>query len=204
VEATAAGGTMRLAAGGVRIGAGLVALILGQRLGIIVRDSASTILRQQAWVVISKQVMRKLPSVPYPLFENNAFQARYGLVIREYAQRSITLVDSLLSTVPILLGLLGIAVTLFILAPWLVLALLALFALIGQGQISLPNLAVIMPGLALLSGMTQSLIYIIRSLGESLYYAAALFDFLAAPFGEGAEGDSEGERAAQHAEESGN
>ncbi len=89
------------------IGLGLVVLVLAQRLGIILRDSSSTILRQQAWVVISKRIMQKLPAVPYPLFENNAFQARYGLVIREASQRSITLVDSLLSTAPIFLGMLG-------------------------------------------------------------------------------------------------
>ena len=108
------------------IGLGLVILILVQRLGIILRDSSSTILRQQAWVVISKRIMQKLPAVPYPLFENNAFQARYGLVIREASHRSITLVDSLLSTAPIFLGLLGLAVTLFVLAPLLVLAMVVI------------------------------------------------------------------------------
>ncbi len=108
------------------VGVGLVVLILVQRLGIILRDSSSTILRQQAWVVISKRIMQKLPAVPYPLFENNAFQARYGLVIREASQHSITLVDSLLSTAPIFLGLLGLAVTLFVLAPLLVLAMVAI------------------------------------------------------------------------------
>jgi ATP-binding cassette subfamily B protein len=261
------------------VGLGLVILILAQRLAIILRDSSSTILRQQAWVVISKRIMQKLPAVPYPLFENNAFQARYGLVIREASQRSITLVDSLLSTAPIFLGLVGLAVTLFVLAPLLVLAMVAisipaslierrfsgamyelqehnapnqlrmealtnmqvdaswqrdvriyrsdiiasehawlseayladlkrltarfaglrtmaalvqglgialaltaLFALISRGQISLPSLAIIIPGLALLSGMIQSLIYSVRSLIESLNYAATLFDFLAQPF----------------------
>src|SRR5229473_2308148 len=108
------------------VGLGLVLLVLVQRLGIILRDSSSTILRQQAWVVISKRIMQKLPAVPYPLFENNAFQARYGLVIREASQRSITLVDSLLSTVPILLGLLGLAATLFVLAPLMVVAIIAI------------------------------------------------------------------------------
>jgi mycothiol synthase len=104
----------------------LVALLLIQRLAIIVRDSSSTILRQQAWVVISTRIMHKVPSVPYALFENNAFQARYGLVIREAAQQSITLVDSLLSTIPILLGVLGLAATLFVLAPLMVVAIIAI------------------------------------------------------------------------------
>jgi ATP-binding cassette subfamily B protein len=225
--------------------------------------------------VISKRVMQKLPAVPYPLFENNAFQARYGLVIREAAQRSITLVDSLLSTAPIFFGLLGLAVTLFIIAPLMVLAMLliaipagfierrfshamyalqehtapnqlrmealtnmqvdapwqrdvrvyrsnliarehaaladaylaqlkqltrrflglrsgaaliqvlgfglaltAAGALIARGQIGLASLAVLIPGLALLSGMLGSLIYHYRELLESLTYAATLFEFL--------------------------
>src|SRR6266496_6851607 len=276
-----AGGTMQITPTVVQLGIGLLVLLLVQRLGIIVRDASSTILRQEAWVAISKQVMQKLPAVSYPLFENNAFQARYGLVIREAAQRSITLVDSLLSTAPIFFGLLALAITLFTIAPLLVLAMLliaipagfierrfshamyalqehsaphqlrmealtnmqvdapwqrdvrvyrsdiiarehawlaetyltelkhltarfagqrtlaalvqgmgialalsALFAIISRGQISLPSLAVILPGLALLSGMIQSLIYSVRSLVESLNYSATLFDFLAQPFEE--------------------
>src|SRR5262245_53065452 len=81
------GGTVQVTPAVVQLGIGLLILILVQRLGIIIRDASSTILRQEAWVVISKRVMQQLPAVPYPLFENNAFQARYGLVIREAAQR---------------------------------------------------------------------------------------------------------------------
>ena len=125
-EVIGSGGSVHFTPTVAFIGLGLVILILVQRLGIILRDSSSTILRQQAWVVISKRIMQKLPTVPYPLFENNAFQARYGLVIREASERSITLVDSLLSTAPIFLGLLGLAATLFVLAPLLVLAMVAI------------------------------------------------------------------------------
>ena len=260
-------------------GLALVGLFLVQRLGIILRDSSSTILRQQAWVVISKQIMQKLPEVPYPLFENNAFQARYGLVIREASQQSITLVDSLLSTVPIFLGLIGVAVTLLTLAPLLVvamvlialpaglierrfsramyelqehnapnqlrmevltnmqvdaswqrdvrvyrsdlipreharlaetylhnlkqltarfaglrtlaalvevlglfLALAAAGVLISHQQITLASLAVLLPGMAWLTGMLRSGIYQGRSLFDSLNYAGALFAFLAEDF----------------------
>lgn len=270
-----AGGTVQLTPTVVQLGIGLLALLLVQRLGIILRDGASTILRQEAWVVISKQIMQKLPAVPYPLFENNAFQARYGLVIREAAQRSITLVDSLLSTAPIFFGLLGLAITLFTIAPLMVLAMLliaipagfierrfshAMYALqehtapnqlrmealtnmqvdapwqrdvrvyrsnliarehgaladaylvqlkqltrrflglrtsamlvqvlgfglalaaagvlIQRGQISLASLAVLVPGMALLSGILGSLIYHYRELLESLTYAETLFEFL--------------------------
>jgi len=272
-------GTTQLSSVVAIAGLGLVGLFLVQRLGIILRDSSSTILRQQAWVVISKQIMQKLPEVPYPLFENNAFQARYGLVIREASQQSITLVDSLLSTVPIFLGLIGVAATLLTLAPLLVVAMvlialpaglierrfsramyelqehnapnqlrmevltnmqvdaswqrdvrvyhsdliqreharlaetylnnlkrltarfaglrtlaalvevLGLFlalsaagALISHQQITLVSLAVILPGMAWLTGMLRSGIYQGRSLLDSLNYAGALFAFLAEDF----------------------
>jgi len=254
---------------------GLLAALLIQRVGVIVRDSAATILRQEAWVVISKRIMQKLPAVPYPLFENNAFQARYGLVIREASEKSITLVDSLFSTVPILFGVLALTATMIAIAPLMVLAILvialpaarierqfsrayyalqqhnapnqlrmealtnmqvdapwqrdvrvyqsnliprehaslaeaylaelkrltarflglrggaaliqvvgfglalaAAFFLISQGQLSLASFAVLIPGIAWLSGMTNSFIYQYRSLLDSLNYAQTLFEFL--------------------------
>src|SRR5258708_25924040 len=123
---TAPQGSAQFATAVIPVGIALLVLMLTQRIGIIVRDVANTILRQEAWVVISKQIMQKLPSVPYSLFENNAFQSRYGLVIREASNRSITLVDSLLSTAPILLGLIGLVVSLFSIAPFMVIALLVI------------------------------------------------------------------------------
>src|SRR5216683_2839623 len=125
-EVIGSGDTVRFTSTVAFVGLGLVILVLVQRLGIILRDSSSTILRQQAWVVISKRIMQKLPAVPYALFEDNAFQARYGLVIREASQRSITLVDTLFSTGPILLGLLGLAAALLAIAPLMVLVLLVI------------------------------------------------------------------------------
>src|SRR5258708_6954669 len=120
------GGTVRLSSAATLAGAGLAGLLVVQRLAVIVRDAAATLLRQEAWVVISKRIMQKLPAVPYPLFENNAFQARYGLVIREASQRSTTLVDTLVSIAPIAFGLVALAITLLTLAPLLVLAILAI------------------------------------------------------------------------------
>src|SRR5690349_3252430 len=46
-----AGGTVHITPTVIRLGIGLLVLILVQRLGIIVRDASSTILRQEAWVV---------------------------------------------------------------------------------------------------------------------------------------------------------
>ena len=59
-----AGGAMQITPIVIQLGIGLLALLLIQRLGIIVRDASSTILRQEAWVVISKRIMQKLPAVP--------------------------------------------------------------------------------------------------------------------------------------------
>ncbi len=276
---TGTDGSAQVTAEVVPVGIGIVALLLIQRLGIIVRDASSTILRQEAWVVINKQIMQKLPSVPYPLFENNDFQARYGLVIREASYRSITMVDTVLSTAPIFLGLLGVVITLFAIAPLMVmvllviaipagrieqrfsqamyelqehsaplklrlealtnmlidatwqrdvriyssnllerehaalserylmqlkqltgrffklrigaalvqvvglaLALAAALALLSQGQLTLANMVVLVPGVALLSGMIGAFIYHFRSLLESLAYAQALSEFLATSF----------------------
>jgi ABC-type multidrug transport system fused ATPase/permease subunit len=276
-EIAGAEGQVRLTSSVELIGAAMLAILLVQRLGIIVRDASSTILRQETWVAISKRIMAKLPAVPYTLFENNAFQARYGLVIREASQRSITLVDSLLSTAPILVGAVAVALTLFTIAPLLVLillliaipaayierrfsnamyelqehtaprqlrlealtnmqvdatwqrdvriyqsdllarehaqlaqtylgelkgvtarflglrsgaalvqmvglalALVAALVLIQQGRISLVNLAILIPGIPLLSGMINSFVYSLRSLFESLRYADTLFEFLSA------------------------
>ena len=256
-------------------GLGLAMLLLVQRLAVIIRDTSSTLLRQESWVVISKAIMAKLPAVPYPLFENNVFQARYGLVIREASLRSATLVDTVLTTVPIVFGLLALAVTLLLLAPLLVVAILAIaipaglierrfsealyrleedaapaklrmealttmqvdapwqrdvrvyqsdviarehaalaegyfadlkrlsvrflglrgvaavvqavglalalvaaYALLTHGQLSLVSIAVLVPGMSFLFGMTQSLVYQVRELFASLRYASALFEFL--------------------------
>jgi ATP-binding cassette, subfamily B, bacterial len=284
---TTTGASVRLTPAATIAGAALAGLVLTQRLAIIVRDAASTLLRQQAWVVISRRIMAKLPMVPYPLFENNAFQARYGLVIREAALRSTTLVDTLVSIAPIFFGLLALAITLLALAPLLVLAMIAIaipsgtverrfsdamyqmeehaapgklrmealtnmqvdapwqrdvrvyrsdviarehaalaegyleelrrlttrflglrgaaalvqglgfalaltaaYALLTGGQLTLVSIAVIIPGLSFLFGMTQSLIYQVRTLLESLRYADTLFEFLATEHFEGANSDT--------------
>lgn len=275
LQLTGPQGISRLNAEAPILGIAIVVVFMVQRLGIIVRDASATILRQQAWVDISERIMGKLPSVPYSMFENNAFQARYGLVIREASHRSITLVDSLLSTLPILFGLVALAITLFVIAPLMVLILLviaipatlverrfsnamydlqehnapgrlrmealtnmqvdapwqrdvrvyrsdllrreyirlaksyltqlkhltarflglrsvaamtqvvgmalafaAAFVLLSNGQLNPINLAVLIPGIPLLSGMISSFIYQYRSLLESLVYAQTLFDFL--------------------------
>src|SRR5260370_32274057 len=64
-------GSAQFATAVIPVGNALLVLMLTQRIGIIIRDVANTILRQEAWVVISTQIMQKLPSVPYSFFSNN-------------------------------------------------------------------------------------------------------------------------------------
>jgi hypothetical protein len=63
--------------------------------------------------------MRKMSEVPYRLFEDNAFQARYGLLISQASYRPGVLVDSFVGSVSALVGSLAIAATIFALAPLL-------------------------------------------------------------------------------------
>src|SRR5262245_47998765 len=52
-------GTIQINPTLIGLGVGVLALLLVQRVGIIVRDASATILRQEAWVVISKRIMQK-------------------------------------------------------------------------------------------------------------------------------------------------
>src|SRR5258708_16481957 len=78
-EVIGSGSTVHFTPAVAFVGLGLVILVLVQRLGIILRDSSSTILRQQAWVVISKRIMQKLPAVPSSLFQTNPFHSHTDL-----------------------------------------------------------------------------------------------------------------------------
>ena len=62
------------------------------------------------------------------------------------------------------------------------LALAAVGLLINRGQLTLADLAVLVPGAAFLSGMIGTFIYHLRELWESLAYAQTLFDILARRF----------------------
>ncbi len=109
------------------VGAATVALLVAllfSRLAAVARDASAAILRQESWVVVTKAMMEKLAGVPYPAFENNDFQARYGLVVREGAFRLSVLVESLLTTAIAALSLVVLAATVLSLAPVLVITVL--------------------------------------------------------------------------------
>src|SRR5438128_5650315 len=64
------------------------------------------------------------------------------------------------------------------------LALTVALTLMSQGQMSLANFVVFVPGIPILSGMISSFIYQMRSMLESLSYAQTLFEFLSTKFDE--------------------
>jgi hypothetical protein len=73
--------------------------------------------------------MGKMSEVPYRLFEDNDFQARYGLLIGQASFRPGMLVEAFVGSVSALVSSFGIAITLFALAPLLDVFLLVLIPL---------------------------------------------------------------------------
>src|SRR5215212_2765056 len=100
---------------------GLLALeaVLG-----IVGETATSILQAESAQQVNGRIMRKMAEVPYHLFEDNDFQARYGLLIAEASHRPGQLVQAFIGTLSALVASLAIAATLVAFAPVLVLFLL--------------------------------------------------------------------------------
>jgi ABC-type multidrug transport system fused ATPase/permease subunit len=103
---------------------------------------------------------------------------RSNLLGREHAHLADTYLADLKRLTAQFLGLRGAAALVQVVG--LGLALAAAFVLIGQGQLSLASLAVLVPGVALLSGMVGAFIGHLRELLESMRYAQTLFEFLSA------------------------
>src|SRR4051794_30886600 len=108
---------------------GLFALLALETLLRIVNETATTILKAESAQQVNARIMRKMSEVPYRLFEDNDFQARYGLLISQASYRPGTLVESFVGSVSALVGSLAIAITLLALAPLLDLFLLLLVPL---------------------------------------------------------------------------
>ena len=112
-------------------------LLLGLLFGVltvetllrIVNETATTILKAESAQQVNARIMSKMSDVPYRLFEDNDFQARYGLLISQASYRPATLVDSFVGSVSALVGSLAIAITLLALAPLLDVFLLLLIPL---------------------------------------------------------------------------
>ena len=105
---------------------GLLALesVLG-----IAGESATSLLQAESSQQLNARIMHKMAEVPYHLFEDNDFQARYGLLISEASHRPGMLVQGFVGSLSALAGALAIAVTLLALAPLLAVFLLILIPL---------------------------------------------------------------------------
>ena len=95
----------------------------------IVNDTATSILKAESSQQLNARIISKMPEIPYRLFEENDFQARYGLVISQASYRPGMLVDMLIHNLSSLASFLGIVAMLFVIAPVLVLLLLVLIPL---------------------------------------------------------------------------
>ena len=112
-------------------------LLLGLLFGVltvetllrIVNETATTILKAESAQQVNARIMRKMSEVPYTLFEDNAFQARYGLLISQASYRPAMLVEAFVGSISALVAAIAIAITLFALAPLLDVFLLLLIPL---------------------------------------------------------------------------
>jgi ATP-binding cassette, subfamily B, bacterial len=97
----------------------------------IINETSVSILRAESSQQINTRIMSKMTQIPYQFFEENTFQARYGLVITQAAYRPGMLVEALISTLSSLISFLSITAALLTLAPLLVVLLLVLIPLIA-------------------------------------------------------------------------
>src|SRR4051794_4940693 len=95
----------------------------------MVSDAATSLLEAESAQQVNARIMHKMAEVPYHLFEDNGFQARYGLLIAEASHRPGQLVQAFIASLSALIASLAIAATLLAFAPILVLFLLVLFPL---------------------------------------------------------------------------
>jgi ABC-type multidrug transport system fused ATPase/permease subunit len=108
---------------------GLFGLLALETLLRIVNETATTVLKAESSQQVNARIMHKMSEVPYRLFEDNDFQARYGLLISQASYRPGTLVESFVGSVSALVGSVAIAITLLALAPLLDVFLLLLIPL---------------------------------------------------------------------------
>jgi ABC-type multidrug transport system fused ATPase/permease subunit len=112
-------------------------LLLGLLFGVltletllrIVNETATAILKAESAQQVNARIMRKMSEVPYMLFEDNAFQARYGLLISQASYRPAMLVEAFVGSISALVAAIAIAITLFAVAPLLDVFLLLLIPL---------------------------------------------------------------------------
>jgi len=123
------GASQGLVSRGMLLLGGLFGLLALESVLRIVSETATSILQAESAQQINGRIMSKMGEVPYHLFEDNDFQARYGLLISQASYKPGMLVQSFIGTLSALTASIAIAATLFALAPILVLFLLILIPL---------------------------------------------------------------------------
>jgi len=108
---------------------GLFALLALETVLRMVADAATSLLQAESAQQVNGRIMNKMAEVPYHLFEDNDFQARYGLLIAQASHQPGQLVQAFIGSLGALISSLAIAATLFAFAPILVLFLLVLLPL---------------------------------------------------------------------------
>jgi ABC-type multidrug transport system fused ATPase/permease subunit len=111
------------------LGVGFFGLLSIQSLLEIVNDTATSILKAVSSQQTNERLMSKMAQIPYHFFEENDFQARYGLLTSQAAYQPSVLVGTLIHSLSSLVSILGIAMTLLAFAPLLVVLLLVLIPL---------------------------------------------------------------------------
>ncbi len=109
----------------------LFALLALETVLRMVADAATSLLEAEAAQQVNGRIMNKMAEVPYHLFEDNDFQARYGLLIAQASHRPGQLVQAFIGGLGALVTSLAIGATLLAFAPILVLFLLILFPLLA-------------------------------------------------------------------------
>jgi hypothetical protein len=125
----AAGSTEGLVSRGMVLLGVLFGLLALETVLRIISETATSILQAESSQQINGRIMRKMAEVPYHLFEDNDFQARYGLLIGQASHRPGQLVEAFIAGLGALTASLAIAATLFAFAPILDVFLLILFPL---------------------------------------------------------------------------
>lgn len=120
------GGGDHLVSRGALLLGGLFGVLALQAVLRIVNETATSVLKAESSQQVNVRIMCKMSEVPYRLFEDNDFQARYGLLISQASYRPGMLVEAFVGSIGALGAASAIALTLSALAPLLDVFLLVL------------------------------------------------------------------------------
>jgi len=160
--------------------AGFFGLLTLQTILQIVNETAAGMLRAESAQQVNGRILGKMSEVPYRLFENNAFQARYGLLISQASYRPGMLVEAFVGCVSAFAGSVTIALTLAALAPMLDVFLVVLVPLaIVEARFHLRIVDVqttAAPGLFRMMHLTQKSIDATWQRDLRVYHSSILYD----------------------------